>query len=250
MDKQNKNIIFNLLAFITLVFLFWPGNKMVLGIGHWIFLFPVIIIVLVVGTQIKRLQGMPLIPEMIKKQYHKDMALRKAIKVDYKVIIILIILAMIQFYLCFSTREKYDEIQFSYFGILFFTSTLRLVPDAANNENMGKSGSIFLTLVFSVFILGLYVLNPTTEILYIIIASYINLAYHLLFADKKQIERNTTRGGCMMLIFVFLIVIATIISINSNLFTNFSKDYNMYYFFNGIYFLAASWIEYTAQKQV
>lgn len=255
MDQQNKTI-FRLLAFIAVAFLLLPwnnflsGNKIMQVIGNWIFLVPVVIITLIIGVGIKKLWDKPLIMELVKKQYRRDTALQKEIKVDYKVIVSLIILAMIQFYLCFSTTNKDDGIQFSYFGILFFLSTLRLVPDAANNENMGRLGAIFLTVAFSVFILGLYIFNPTTEILYIIVASYINLAYHLLFANKKQIERNTTRGGCMMLIFILLIVIATIISISSNLFVNFSKDYNMYYFFNGIYFLTASWIEYTAQKQI
>jgi MFS family permease len=248
LDQQNK-AIFKLLAFIIVASLFLSGNKIMQVTGDWIFLVPVIIIVLIISIGIKKVLDKPLIMELVKKQYHSDIALQKAIKVDYKVIVSLIILAIIQFYLSFSTTDKYDGVQFSYFGILFFTSTLGFVPDAANDRNMGRLGAIFLTIVFSIFILGLYIFNPTTEILYIIVASYINLAYHLLFADGKQIERNTTRGGCMVLIFVLLIVITTIISINSNLFINFSKDYNMYYFFNGIYFLAASWIEYTAQKQ-
>ncbi|MBE9601946.1 hypothetical protein [Pedobacter sp. MC2016-24] len=255
MDQQNKTI-FRFLAFIAIVFLLLPannflsGNKIIQVIGNWIYLVPVIIIAVIIGVGIKKLLDKHLIMELVKKQYRRDIALQKTIKVDYKVIVSLIILAVIQFYLCFSTMNKGDGVQFSYFGILFFSSTLRLVPDAASNENLGRLGAIFLTVAFSVFIIGLYIFNPTTEILYIIVASYINLAYHLLFADKKQIARNTTRGGCMMLIFILLIVVASLISINSNLFVNFSKDYNTYYFFNGIYFLAAGWIEYTAQKQV
>lgn len=57
--------------------------------------------------------------DTISQRYQQDMAARKNINVDLKPIIVLLILALLQFYFCYSKSKDYDKIQYTYFGILF-----------------------------------------------------------------------------------------------------------------------------------
>ncbi|TDG35170.1 hypothetical protein EZJ43_14815 [Pedobacter changchengzhani] len=192
----------------------------------------------------------PDIFEQIKTKYKADMALRKALPVNYLPIFILIGVAIFQFYLCATEWQVNEKIEYTYFAILFFTCTLTLIPEAVSDKKMGKSAAILITVIFSLIISGLYTINPIPKIFYIVIFAYLNVIYHLIFANQKQIEKNTTSGGCMLLLFILVIAIASILAFNSSMFRVFANKYNMYYFFNGLYFIAMSWINYNTQKHV
>ena len=112
------------------------------------------------------------------------------------------------------------------------------MPEAVNDKKKGKLGAILITVIFSALIIGLYLLNPLTEIFYIVIFAYLNIIYHLVFANQKEIEKNAISGGCMLLLFILVIIFTIFLAINSSTFQNFADEYNMYYFFNGLYFLA------------
>lgn len=183
----------------------------------------------------------------IKRRYELDMAKRRAIIVNYNSIAIAILMAIGQFYLCATSTEDVDVISYSYFGILFCSNFLRMIPESFRNQNTSYGG-IFLIILFSIIIFGLYYINQRHEILYIIIASYSGLIYHIFHANDMQIKRNSQYGGCMVLAF-FIVIIISVIEMKQASFYVMSR-YNLYYFFNGLYFLVSAGIDYNSQKMI